>query len=120
MLNFAVAEGCRRMMNYAAEGLCWKMMCFSWAEVRVGDRGAAIRWRSTRNTDLRPGGWAVEPPRAKRGTNLVGNCPFGMLGPESGIPKQASAIQTGFGPQNQSKATKNQNVAPCAASPTLY
>ena len=75
-------------------------------------------WAYKAKVELLAGGhfW----PRAECGPKLAWTGPFGLFGPETGIPRQAKAIQTGFGPQNLSKPAKNQNVAPCAAGPVLY
>ena len=45
-------------------------------------------------------------PRAESGPKLAWTGPFGLFGPENGIPRRAGAIRTGFGTQNRSKPAK--------------
>ena len=53
--------------------------------------GPSGRSPVAKHMDLRPlGGWAVEPLRAEIKTKVVGIGPFGMFGPEIGIPGPAT------------------------------
>ena len=51
-------------------------------------------------------------PRAIWGPKLAWTGPFGLFGPENGIPRLAEAIQTGFGPQYRKKQPKLAPLQP--------